>query len=296
MLTLALSEARAAAGEIVRRARRATGRFDPRRGRARARRAQPRGSRQLPRGECRARRATARSGSPCPTMRRPTYRAASARCTTRSGRSRVVTRYGRPSPSPRSRRSSARRFPSSSSSSERAALSERLVASFSGRRMHVELSNVELRGGGRIAGRVHLDRAPASGRLLASVRCIESWRMSPRPGRLVLMSRANAIPLWRQRVSFEQLLELESLDDAHWRAFSFELPEQLPPCGRGALDRLALRGRGAALRPDRHGRSRPDHAARVRQRARKQEPSCGSLGDPHEGDQLVGPSQYSRWP
>ena len=55
------------------------------------------------------------------------------------------------------------------------------------------------------------------------------WRMSPRPGRLVLMSRANAIPLWRQRVSFEHGLELESLDDAHWRAFSFELPDGLPP-------------------------------------------------------------------
>ena len=113
--------------------------------------------------------------------------------------------------------------------SERAALSERLVASFSGRRMHVELSDAELRGGGRIEGRIHLDRAPASGRLLATVRCIESWRMSPRPGRLVLMSRANAIPLWRQRVSFEHGLELESLDDAHWRAFSFELPDGLPP-------------------------------------------------------------------
>lgn len=113
--------------------------------------------------------------------------------------------------------------------SERAALSERLVASFSGRRMHVELSDAELRGGGRIEGRVHVHRAPAGGRLVASVRCIESWRMSPRPGRLVLMSRANAIPLWRQRVTFEHWLELEPLDDAHWRAFSFDLPDGLPP-------------------------------------------------------------------
>jgi hypothetical protein len=113
--------------------------------------------------------------------------------------------------------------------SERASLSERLVASFAGRRMHVELSDADLRGGGRVEGRVHLDRAPAGGRLLASVRCVESWRVSPRPGRLVLMSRANAIPLWRHRVSFEECLELESLDDAHWRAFSFALRDGLPP-------------------------------------------------------------------
>ena len=141
--------------------------------------------------------------------------------------------------------------------SERAALSERLVASFSGRRMHVELSDADLRGGGRIEGRIHLDRAPASGRLLATVRCIESWRVSPRPGRLVLMSRANAIPLWRQRVCFEHGLELESLDDAHWRAFSFDASRRAAARGRGALDRLALRGRGAALRPDRPRRPRP---------------------------------------
>jgi hypothetical protein len=112
---------------------------------------------------------------------------------------------------------------------ERAALSERLVASFAGRRMHVELSDADLRGGGRVEGRVHLDRAPAGGRLLASVRCVESWRVSPRPGRLVLMSRANAIPLWRHRVCFEECVELESLDDAHWRAFSFALRDGLPP-------------------------------------------------------------------
>jgi hypothetical protein len=113
--------------------------------------------------------------------------------------------------------------------SDRSALSERLVASFPGRRMHIELSDADLRGGGFVEGRVHLDRAPAEGRLVASARCIESWRVSPRPGRLVLMSRANAIPLWRHRVCFEESLELESLDDAHWRGFSFALPDRLPP-------------------------------------------------------------------
>jgi hypothetical protein len=112
--------------------------------------------------------------------------------------------------------------------SERAALSERFVASFSGRRMHVELAHADLRGGGRIEGRAHVDRAPALGRLLAIVRCIESWRVSPRPGRW-MQSRAHGIPIWRQELWHEEQAELESLDDAHWRAFAFDLPEWLPP-------------------------------------------------------------------
>jgi hypothetical protein len=113
--------------------------------------------------------------------------------------------------------------------SERAALSERFVASFSGRRMHLELSYADLRGGGRIEGRAHVDRAPARGALLAFVRCIESWRVSPRPGRWVLHGRANAIPIWRQELWFEEHAELEPLDGAHWRAVSFDLPDWLPP-------------------------------------------------------------------
>ena len=112
---------------------------------------------------------------------------------------------------------------------ERAALSERLVASFAGRRMHLELAHAELCGGGRIEGRVHAHRSPAAGRLVATVRCIESWRVTPRPGRWILQSRANAIPMWRQATWFEQGTELEPLGSAHWRAFAFDLPLWLPP-------------------------------------------------------------------
>ena len=111
----------------------------------------------------------------------------------------------------------------------RAALADRLIASFAGRRMHVELAHAELRGGGRIEGRVHVDREPARGRLVAIVRCVESWRVSPRPGRWILQSRANAIPMWRHEVWFEQRRELESLDNANWRGFAFDLPDELPP-------------------------------------------------------------------
>lgn len=112
---------------------------------------------------------------------------------------------------------------------ERAALSERFVASFSGRRMHIELSRADLHGGGSIEGRAHVDRAPARGRLLAAVRCIESWRVTPRPGHWILQNRGNGIPMWRHETLFEEHAELESLESAHWRQFSFDLPAWLPP-------------------------------------------------------------------
>jgi hypothetical protein len=112
---------------------------------------------------------------------------------------------------------------------ERAALAERFVASFSGRRMHVELAHADLWGGGRIEGRAHVDRAPAPGRLVASVRCIESWRVTPRPGHWIMQNRSNTVPLWRHETWFEEHAELEPLEHAHWRGFAFDLPEWLPP-------------------------------------------------------------------
>ena len=99
------------------------------------------------------------------------------------------------------------------------------------------------------------------------------------------MSRANAIPLWRQRVSFEHGLELESLDDAHWRAFSFELPDGLPPAVEARS--IAWRYEVEARRSVRIG---PDDRALITPLASvnvlANRPSCGSLGDPHEGAQL----------
>jgi hypothetical protein len=110
----------------------------------------------------------------------------------------------------------------------RAALSERLVSSFPGRRIHIELSTAELHGGGQIRGRVHRDRDNAGGALVVIVRCVESWQKSPSAGRWLPATRPQ-LPVWRQEVWFEDSLQLEPLDDAHWRGFAFDLPEELPP-------------------------------------------------------------------
>jgi hypothetical protein len=109
----------------------------------------------------------------------------------------------------------------------RAALTERLVSSFPGRRMHIELSTAELHGGGRIRGRVHRDRDSAGGALVVTVRCVESWQKLPGAGRWLPATRPQ-LPVWRQEVRYEDSLPLEPLDDAHWRGFAFDLPEGLP--------------------------------------------------------------------
>ena len=112
---------------------------------------------------------------------------------------------------------------------ERAALSERFVASFPGRRMHLELSHADLRGGGRIEGRAHVDRAPARGRLVAIVRCIESWRVTPRPGRWILQNRANTVSDVASRDLVRGAGRARAARAAHWRGFAFDLPDWLPP-------------------------------------------------------------------
>ena len=140
---------------------------------------------------------------------------------------------------------SAASLPEQLDPAERAALSERFVASFPGRRMHLELSHADLRGGGRIAGRAHVHRAPARGRLVASIRCLESWRVTPRPGRWMLQGRANGISMWRHETWFEASEELEPLDADNWRGFSFAFPSGCPRPSRRARSPGATRSRCA---------------------------------------------------
>ena len=49
------------------------------------------------------------------------------------------------------------------------------------------------------------------------------------PGDSILRVARTRSRCGASEISFEHGLELESLDDAHWRGFSFELPDGLPP-------------------------------------------------------------------
>ena len=124
-------------------------------------------------------------------------------------------------------------------------LSDRMIANFPSRHFHIELSDAVLSGGGRVAGRVHLDRAMAAGRLELSVHCLECWRTSP-PS---LWWRQP--PTWTIRTLWAAAREAELGSDRRWHGFEFELPDGLPPAVEGYA--VAWRYEIEARRPTRLG-------------------------------------------
>lgn len=139
---------------------------------------------------------------------------------------------------------------------ERSALALRLVGDIEARRFHVELSSAELRGGGVIEGRVHRDRAFAAGPIVMRARCIEAWREAPPLIPLVPRGRVMSAPRWHERTLWSSEVVVDGLADAHWAAFSFSLPDGLPPAVEARS--IAWRYEVEARRPL---RLRPDERA-----------------------------------
>ena len=269
MLELALSEARAAAGSVVHGRVARDRRSDPRRGRARARRAEPRRASRATtwRAPCAADDGAFELAVPDDAPPDVEGRECSLHYAVRASRvgdevlrgvlgRALIRAVACPSSSSPA---SARRSPSD------------FVASFSGRRMHVELAHADLRGGGRIEGRVaRRPRAGTRAGCVASVRCIESWRVSPRPGRWILhesRERHPAVAPARRLVRGARRARA-----ARRRALARVLvraSRRAAAGGRGALDRLALRGRGAAL-----GAARPGRSGRASRRSATSTSTC----------------------
>jgi hypothetical protein len=98
---------------------------------------------------------------------------------------------------------------------------DRLLANAPARRFHVELADAELRGGGRIAGRVHRHERWAPGAWTVEVSCVETWRTA-------LPSLA-AIPHWERGDLWSASTAVEIDPDRTWAPFVFDLPPDLPP-------------------------------------------------------------------
>lgn len=129
-------------------------------------------------------------------------------------------------------------------------LPDRMIANFASRHFHIELSEAGLHGGGRIAGRVHLDRPVSGTRLELNAECREWWRTSP-PS---LWWRQP--PTWSGRELWSGRLDVELEPGGHWSGFSFALPEGLPAAVEGYT--IAWRYEIEARRPARLG---PDERA-----------------------------------
>jgi hypothetical protein len=136
---------------------------------------------------------------------------------------------------------------------ERHALALRLVGDFEARRFHVELSTAVLAGGGTIAGRVHRDRELAAGPIVVRARCMEAWREAPPRVPILPANRSMRAPRWHERTLWSEEQVLDGLSEAHWAAFSFALPPELPPAveARAVAWRYEIEARRPLrLRPD----------------------------------------------
>jgi hypothetical protein len=96
---------------------------------------------------------------------------------------------------------------------------DRLLADWDARHFHIELSDAQLRGGGRITGRVHRHGSWAPGTIVVTARCLECWIASSLPSRT---------PHWNTETLWEQAHPLRIDPDATWAPFEFELPGALP--------------------------------------------------------------------
>ena len=98
---------------------------------------------------------------------------------------------------------------------------DRLLRHYDARHFHIELCEADLRGGGKLAGRVHRhDRWPALP-LVVTARCMECWRST------ALAERGT--PQWHDAALWSEQQTLSIVADAHWARFAFDLPRDLPP-------------------------------------------------------------------
>lgn len=120
---------------------------------------------------------------------------------------------------------------------------DRWIARHDGRRVRIELSEADVQGGGRVAGRVHQQqgrRLPAA--VSVSCRCLESWRVN---GRRTLR-KLNEPPLWSSHRIWSAQLTLDWPAGQTWAPFAFALPVELPPAveARSIAWRYEVEARG----------------------------------------------------
>jgi hypothetical protein len=98
---------------------------------------------------------------------------------------------------------------------------DRLMANAPARHHHLELADADLRGGGRIVGRIHRHGPWASGALAVEVTCVEAWRAH--------LATLAGVPHWERRLLWSAEATVQTDPDRMWVPFGFDVPAGLPP-------------------------------------------------------------------
>jgi hypothetical protein len=117
-----------------------------------------------------------------------------------------------------------------------------LIAGWDARHFHLELGDALLRGGGRVAGRVHRHGRWCATAIVVHARCDECWRPAG--------PAARGMPYWNERTLWAAEHEIGVDPDRAWVAFCFRLPQDLPP---------AVEARTIAWRYELRARRRREH-------------------------------------
>jgi hypothetical protein len=123
-----------------------------------------------------------------------------------------------------------------------------LIAGWDAPHFHLELGDALLRGGGRIAGRVHRDGRWCATAIVVRVRCDECWRPAG--------PAARGMPYWSGRTLWTAQDRIGVDPDRAWAPFCFRLPPGLPP----AIEARTIAWR-YELRAQRQRKHRPDETA-----------------------------------
>jgi hypothetical protein len=108
----------------------------------------------------------------------------------------------------------------------------------------IVLTLAEPRGGGRIEGQVERRRGSENDHpLTVGVRCAAAWiDVAPElvgRKRFSLLAygdmRTRAVPVWLEEELYDEHVDLGPLDEANWRRFEFQLPDDLPRALEGTF-------------------------------------------------------------
>jgi hypothetical protein len=98
---------------------------------------------------------------------------------------------------------------------------DRILPNGPARHFHLELATADLRGAGRVSGRLHRHGRWMPGALTVEICCVETWRTAA--------PTLGAMPHWDREVLWSEEAAVDADPDRTWLPFGFDIPAGLPP-------------------------------------------------------------------